>query len=221
MELHLKQGWFKVVVAVYRCRAHRFGACPEVLCCVGRLQITLATGDALSERHLGTDSVSFSFWTCVHGVEGEPPALFKWPFFFFLPSASVNCEEGAAPLYLGDYKANRSIVEWTTNNLGLRWLWNHLDLRFFLSHECTSSVYQTSLKPHSSFFISGLFPSELGSSPNKVFWRRQCFPCFCFCFKCIHSVSRLLGRVLSSCHTLSQLRRLWTILISFFSGNML
>lgn len=45
-----------------------------------------------------------------------------------------------------------------------------------------TSVHQTSVNTHNFFFIGGLFPSELGLSPNKVFWRLWCFTVSYFMF---------------------------------------
>lgn len=52
-------------------------------------------------------------------------------------------------------------------------------------------------------FIGGLFPSELGSSPNKVvFLKATVF--HSYLNLSFHSASRLLGAVLSGCHALSR-----------------
>lgn len=74
------------------------------LYCARKYQITFAQGNALSERYLGIDAISFSFWMYVieYGVGNLIPYFncrilvplppFKWT------CPSVNCEECAAPL---------------------------------------------------------------------------------------------------------------------------
>lgn len=53
-------------------------------------------------------------------------------------------------------------------------------------------------------FLGGLFPSELGSSPNKVFFFLKATVFHSYLILSFYSASRLLGAVLSGCHALSQ-----------------
>lgn len=78
-------------------------------------------------------------------------------------------------------------------------------------------VHQTNFNTHKSFFTptpqGGLFPSELGLSPNSFFFEgydvSHSFLVLYFIFFVLYFYpeSELLGAVLSGCHTPSQLKR--------------